>query len=122
MPLLRGALVDQQDRVPDVPRNLILESNTLLQFWRPSLYLMVVDAAKPDFKPSARLHLDLASALVLRHPVSDSRSDSGFGRSWGDVPGSILQGKPHFVQELGQELPPALVRVVASVVGAPRFY
>jgi hypothetical protein len=114
MPRLRAALAEQQDRFPDSPRNLILESNTLLQFWRPALYLMVVDATKPDFKPSARLHLDLASALVLRHPVSDEQPNAGLGASWGGVPGSMLRSKPSFVQELGQALPPELVSLVAA--------
>jgi hypothetical protein len=121
MPLLREALAEQQDQFPDSPRNLILESNTLLQFWRPALYLMVVDTTKPDFKPSARLHLDLASALVLRHPVSDSQSDSGLGAFWGGVPGSILQNKPYFVQELGQAVPPGLVNLVAAELEGADF-
>jgi len=40
---------------------LIVESNSLLQFLKPSLYFSVVDPAKEDFKDSARVALDRAA-------------------------------------------------------------
>jgi hypothetical protein len=121
MPLLRAALRGQEHRFSDATRNLILESNTLLQFWQPSLYLMVIDPTKSDFKPSARLHLDRASALVLRQPIAQASSDPESGDSWADVPKSILQGKPQFVQELGQPLPPQLLDTVAAALKSADF-
>src|SRR6202040_1408540 len=62
MPLLRSALSEVQAGAKGEPCNLILESNTLLQFLRPSLYLMVVRPARADFKNSAQLQIDRASA------------------------------------------------------------
>src|SRR6202051_976172 len=71
MPLLRTALreIDTNSPGPKQSTNVILESNTLLQFLKPSLYLMVLHPAKADFKESARLQLDRASAFVLREPL-----------------------------------------------------
>jgi hypothetical protein len=45
--------------------NVILESNSILKFVRPDLYLTVLDPATADFKPSAQEFLDLADALIL---------------------------------------------------------
>jgi hypothetical protein len=46
--------------------NAILESNSILGFLRPDLYLSVLDHATADFKDSARLFLDRADALLVR--------------------------------------------------------
>jgi hypothetical protein len=43
----------------------ILESNRILEFLTPDLYLVVLDFSVPDFKASARFHLDRAGAFVL---------------------------------------------------------
>jgi len=45
--------------------NVILESNSILKFVRPDLYLTVLDPATPDFKRSAQEFLDRADAVVL---------------------------------------------------------
>jgi hypothetical protein len=45
--------------------NVILESNSILKFVRPDLYLSVLDPATEDFKKSAQEFLDLADAVVL---------------------------------------------------------
>lgn len=50
-------------------RNVILESNSVLKFLRPDLYLTVLDPGTADFKTSAREFLDRASAVIL-HNVS----------------------------------------------------
>jgi hypothetical protein len=46
--------------------NVILESNSIMGFLRPELYLSVLDQAKADFKDSARLFLDRADALLVQ--------------------------------------------------------
>jgi hypothetical protein len=43
----------------------ILESNSILEFVRPDLYLVVLDFSVPDFKESTRCYLDRAGAFVL---------------------------------------------------------
>ena len=46
-------------------RNVIIESNSVLKFLRPDLYLTVLDPATADFKLSAREFLDRADAVIL---------------------------------------------------------
>jgi hypothetical protein len=45
--------------------NVIMESNSVLKFLRPDLYLTVLDPATADFKNSAREFLDRADAIIL---------------------------------------------------------
>src|SRR6266581_5382682 len=56
--------------------NVIVESNSVLKFLRPDLYLTVLDPATADFKDSAREVLDRASAVILHD------STSGDGAAW----------------------------------------
>jgi len=46
-------------------RNVIVESNSVLKFLRPDLYLTVLDPATVDFKTSAQEFLDRADAVIL---------------------------------------------------------
>jgi hypothetical protein len=45
--------------------NVIIESNSVLKFLRPDLYLTVLDPSTTDFKNSAREFLDRADAVIL---------------------------------------------------------
>jgi hypothetical protein len=47
--------------------NVIFESNSIMKFLRPDLYLTVLDPANQDFKDSARWALDRADALLMHH-------------------------------------------------------
>jgi molybdopterin-guanine dinucleotide biosynthesis protein len=44
-------------RAAELHQDVILESNSILRFVQPDLYLAVVDPANPDFKASAREYL-----------------------------------------------------------------
>jgi len=57
MPAVRQRLAAAQ--------NAILESNSILKFVRPDLYLTVLDPSTADFKKSAQEFLDLADAVIL---------------------------------------------------------
>jgi hypothetical protein len=59
MPAVRGKLAASE--------NAILESNSILKFLRPDLYLTVLDPATADFKKSAQEFLDRADAVILHH-------------------------------------------------------
>lgn len=50
--------------------NAILESNSVMRFLRPDLYLTVLDAGTADFKPSAQEFLDRADAVILHDDTS----------------------------------------------------
>jgi hypothetical protein len=49
--------------------NVIIESNRVLKFLRPDLYLTILDPETADFKASAREFLDRADAVVLHQRV-----------------------------------------------------
>ncbi|HEY6770755.1 MAG TPA: hypothetical protein VI386_38940 [Candidatus Sulfotelmatobacter sp.] len=53
-------------------RNVILESNSVLEFVRPDLYLTVLDPAISDFKNSARQFLDSADAVILQGEIQSA--------------------------------------------------
>jgi hypothetical protein len=112
MPLLRTALNELEDEDRSMPGRVILESNTLLQFLKPSLYLMVLDPSKADFKESARLQMDRASAFVLRQPLHAADTEV----AWTGLPLQLLRGKPQFVQREGETLPPGLLEQVRGII------
>ncbi len=70
--------------------NVILESNSVMKFLRPDVYLTVLDLATADFKESAREFLDFASAIILHESVP------GEAPAWKDVSLKPAAGKPVF--------------------------
>jgi hypothetical protein len=68
MPALRQKL--------EPSRNVIVESNSVLKFLRPDLYLTVLDPGTEDFKNSAREFLDRAAAVIL-HDVAKTEAWQG---------------------------------------------
>ncbi len=83
-----GALSDAMPRVSQElarSENAIIESNSILEFLQPDLYLTVLDPDVADFKESARRFLDRADAILL---VSDrvSRERNGTDLSASDKP------------------------------------
>jgi hypothetical protein len=67
--------------------NVIIESNSILRFLRPDLYLSVLDPQTADFKDSAKYFLDRADAVLvpegqLGHP------------EWSGVSLKLVEGTP----------------------------
>ena len=63
----QGQLAEAMPRVRKelaLARNAILESNSIVRFLKPDLYLTVLDPAIDDFKPSAQYFLDRADAVL----------------------------------------------------------
>lgn len=92
-------------------RNMIVESNSIVEFLKPDLFLMVLDFAQQDFKPSSRRFLDRADACIvverdMREPL------------WSDVPRSLWDGKPRFTVQPTQYVTAALAEFVNERVGA----
>ncbi len=73
MPALREILRDAS--------NTIVESNTVMAFLQPDLYLVVIDPRIEDFKRSAQIQLRRADAVIAAGP--------------GSLP-KLLEGKPAF--------------------------
>lgn len=116
LPLLRSALQDTLADAGGVLPPLIVESNSLLQFLKPSLYFAVVHPAKEDFKDSARAALDRADALVLRGAADTSPSSAP---AWMKLPIRLLREKPSVTQREGEPLPGPLHVLVQRVLEAP---
>ena len=68
--------------------NAILESNSVMRFLRPDLYITVLDAATADFKTSAQQFLDRADAVILH--------DGTHQVAWTNVSLKPVAGKPMF--------------------------
>lgn len=64
MPFVRQELAEA--------RNAILESNSIMRFLKPDLYLSVLDTATADFKDSAQQFLKRADAVILQNATVDS--------------------------------------------------
>jgi len=80
MPALRA-------KIADAP-NLIIESNSVLKFLRPNLYLSVLDPGTADFKTSAREFLDRADAVILHDGIESP--------TWQAVSLKPVAGRPVF--------------------------
>ncbi len=67
--------------------NVVIESNSVLRFLRPDLYLSVLDPETADFKDSAKYFLDRADAVLV--PEGD------LGRpDWKGVSLKLVEGTP----------------------------
>jgi hypothetical protein len=72
----QGRLAEAMPRVRQIlagTQNAIIESNSVLRFLKPDLYLTVLDPQTTDFKTSAQTFLDRADAVLL-HTADNSRS------------------------------------------------
>ena len=131
MPLLRQALGEVAARVREQTEdggmkpplhgndramealNVIVESNSLLQFVKPSLYVTVFDSAKADFKDSARQMLDRADVFVFRHGLEDGTVTRP---PWMQLPAQLLREKPSLLQREGEPLPEELSQMVRRIL------
>jgi len=116
LPLLRAALQQASEAGGAELPPVIVESNSLLQFLKPSLYFAVVDPAKEDFKDSARAALDRADALVLR---GSADSFPAAAPSWTKLPARLLKEKPSVTQREGEPLPEPLHVLVRRTLEGP---
>jgi len=76
-------------------RHVILESNSVLKFMRPDLYLTVLDPGTEDFKNSAREFLDRADAVIL-HDGSKAGGSKAGGAAWQRVSLKPVAERPVF--------------------------
>lgn len=87
-----GFAVPAIRRILSRSANVILESNSVIQFIRPDFYLFLLESSVRDFKVSARMFLDRADAFLSAGEILDC---SG-------VPRSIVSSKPIF--QIGEDL------------------
>ena len=118
MPFLRQALavLPEGTMSGGDAQNVIIESNSLLQFVKPSLYVTVLDAARHDFKDSARQMLDRSDVLVFRRgPDADDPANP----PWLKLPARLLREAPSLLQREGEPVPEPLVLLVKRILEAP---
>jgi len=87
---LAEAMPELRRRLQAAP-NVIIESNSVMKFLRPDLYLTVLDPGTADFKISAREFLDRADAVLL-HESATSEWESVSLKPVKDRP--VFQIKP----------------------------
>ncbi len=89
----QGSLAEAMPRIRKeiaAGTNVLVESNSILRFLRPDLYVAVLDPRIADFKPSALRYLDRADAIFTPEgsgPMADV---------WAGVAPSILRNKAVF--------------------------
>jgi len=84
--------------------NAILESNSILKFLRPDLYLTVLDPATADFKQSAQEFLDRADAVIMHNSKGNI--------SWQGVSLKPVEGQPVFNIHPPEYVTPEIVEFV----------
>jgi hypothetical protein len=88
--------------------NAIIESNSVLRFLQPDLYLTVLDPQTADFKASAREFLDRADAVLLHASPSEANP------AWERVSLPLIGDRPVFVIQPPQYVTPEIVEFVRT--------
>ena len=107
----QGFLAEAMPRLRDhlaAAKNVIIESNSVMRFLRPELYLVVLDPRTEDFKDSARQFLDRADAVLL-HRADEAR--------WNQISLKPVQGRPTFVIDAPPYVTPEVVEFVSQRLG-----
>ena len=102
----QGMLAEAMPRVRQelaAAENAVIESNSVLGFLRPDLYLTVLDGATADFKLSAQQFLKDADAVVLHDRTEVA---------WENVSLNAMREKPLFRIQPPQYVTPELVEFV----------
>lgn len=102
---LGEAMPDIKRRIGDA-ENVIMESNSIMGFINPDLYLSVLDAAQPDFKVSANEFLDCADAVIFHQ--------NGAEPKWDAVSLDRIAGKPKFLINPPPYVTPEIVEFVKN--------
>jgi hypothetical protein len=96
-------------KVLESDRRVMIESDSVLDFLEPSLYLVVLDSSISDFKAAARRFLARADALVAVGPRFHADA-------WPDIEPRLLQGKPLFRVAAPDDFNPDLSRFVREKI------
>ena len=104
MPTIRRKIAESE--------NVIVESNSILKFIRPDIYLTVLDPAVEDFKRSAQEFMDRADAVILH--VGDGRP------AWHGISLKVVEGRPMFRVRPPEYVTPEIVEFVKGKVAVSR--
>lgn len=112
----QGRLAEAMPRVRQIlggTPNVIIESNSVLRFLNPDLYLTVLDPQTADFKTSAQTFMDRADAVLL-HSV-----DNAAGPAWERVSLKPVADRPTFAIRPPQYVTPDVVDFVRQQLSKP---
>jgi hypothetical protein len=109
----QGRLAEAMPRIRKIlasTQNVIIESNSILRFLKPDLYLTVLDPDTADFKASAQTFLDRADAILL-HSVENSNSKDP---AWKSVSLKPVIDRPMFAIHPPNYVTPEVVEFVRA--------
>lgn len=110
----QGRLAEAMPRIRQIlagSETAIIESNSILRFLKPDLYLTVLDPATADFKTSAQTFLDRADAVLL-HQGTDSEKSA-----WGRISLKPVAHRPMFPIHPPSYVTPEVVEFVRASLG-----
>jgi hypothetical protein len=90
---------------------VIIESNHILKFLNPDLYVLVLRRDVEEFKDSAKETLNQADAAVLLNPNSSSPA-------WNGIPFDAFKSIPIFAATDPHCIPQGLIDFVQSRIGS----
>jgi hypothetical protein len=111
----QGHLAEAMPRIRKIlatTRNAIIESNSILRFIRPDLYLTVLDPKTADFKASAQTFLDRADGVLL-HTTENSEA-----AAWERVSLKPVAERPVFAIRPPTYVTPEIIEFVRVRLGA----
>ncbi len=103
MPRIRKILASTQ--------NTIIESNSILRFVKPDLYLTLLNPQTADFKASAQTFLDRADAVLLHSPGNSK------GSAWKQISLKPVIDRPIFAIQPPNYVTPEVVEFVRARLG-----
>lgn len=112
----QGRLAEAMPRVRQIlagAQHAIIESNSVLRFLKPDLYLTVLDPHTADFKASAQTFLDRANAVLL-HSAEDSN-----GPAWERISLKPVIKRPIFSIRPPQYVTPEVTHFVREHLSKP---
>lgn len=112
----QGQLVEAMPRIRrELERagNIVIESNSILRFLKPDVYLSILDPAVEDFKDSARRYLDRADAILVPDG-SDLRTVP-----WQGVSAALYRNIPRITMQAPGYVSRGLLQFVRDRLGAP---
>ncbi len=112
----QGLLAEAMPRVRKLlasTENVVVESNSILRFVKPDLYLTVLDPQTTDFKASAQNFLDRADAVLLH------ASDDNNKPAWEHVSLKPVINRPAFAIRPPSYVTPEVVEFVRAHLPLP---
>ncbi len=112
--LRSGLLRVVQDSTPKQKAAVIVESDCLIQAFRPSLYFAVLDSPTAEIESDKGLAVDRANALVLS--ANGPETDVPPAALWLNLPVKVLRERPSVVYRQGQKLPAPLESLIYQML------